>query len=354
MNIYNSFKIIFINLLVFILFVLLIEIIFGYWFKKNNFSHHMTGKRLQKVDFKININNKIHEWQYNRDYYGFREDFDHGNKYDLSKVKIIFTGGSTGAENLKPYEKTIVGNLNQKLKMDKLDFKIFNGSLAGKSLQGSILDFYVWFDKLKNLKPKIIIFYIGINDRELIPPEPWSDHKSNSNNFILRAYNEINQKSFFFDKLRVIKNKYFPLQNTDGFKIFDENIKEIFKKSKFINYENAKSKFFLKNNDETKIIKAYKDKLNTLKYELEKRKIKPIFITQINYEGNSDKILYFLNEELKLFSKKNKFSVIALDEMVNTDLNGLFIDTIHTNEKGSLYISNLLYPKIKELIVDNY
>ena len=80
----------------------------------------------------------------------------------------------------KPYNKTIVGSLNNFLKKDNSQHKIYNASLAGKSLLGKINDFNVWFDKLDNFNPDFMIFYIGVNDRK-IPSKRFHDNNAKLN-----------------------------------------------------------------------------------------------------------------------------------------------------------------------------
>ena len=87
------------NLLFFLVTIAIIELIFGYWFDKNNFGPNMRGKRVQKIVF--NHDNK--KTYYLRDFYGFREDGNINEKYDASKIKIVFTGGSTGEEMFLNY-----------------------------------------------------------------------------------------------------------------------------------------------------------------------------------------------------------------------------------------------------------
>ena len=91
-----------------------------------NISYELDGRI-------INVN-------YQRDYYGFRNDSDF-KKYNLNDIKIILTGGSTSDELILPYEKTIVGQLNSYFKNKKLNHKIYNASESGKSLRGIFHDF---------------------------------------------------------------------------------------------------------------------------------------------------------------------------------------------------------------------
>ncbi len=352
MNFKKIFLFTFINFFVCIFLIVLIEVFQGSWFEKNSFSHHMKGKRLQKVEFnfeKTEFSNFSTNTVFRRDYYGFREEYDFNDKYDLSKIKIVFNGGSTGEEMFKPYDKTIVGNLNNFFKNDNLELKIYNASLSGKSLLGKVNDFKVWFDKLENFTPQYMIFYVGVNDRTIRKKR---FHDSNEEmNFFKKIINQISQKSFFWKKLKEVKDIHFTTVR-EGHLFFDNEIQEKIKNG-YVSFEDANKRFKIENLDEKKILQYYVRNLNKLKDILEIKKIEPIFITQINYEGNGDKMLFLLNNELKKFSHENEYSIIKLDEKIFEPINHLFWDEIHTNELGSLYISKLIYPELKKLFINN-
>ena len=128
---FRVIKIFLINLTVLFSLVVFIELIFGYWFKDYNFGPELRGKRMQKIVF----NHKNEKTIYLRDFYGFRENNNIYEKYDASKIKIIFNGGSTADEMYLNYNDTIVGNLNSFLIKDNINLKIYNASLSGKSLR---------------------------------------------------------------------------------------------------------------------------------------------------------------------------------------------------------------------------
>tara|TARA_B110000902_G_C14198305_1_gene546767 strand:- start:186 stop:1217 length:1032 start_codon:yes stop_codon:yes gene_type:complete len=332
-----------INLILTLFFILIFEFVLGHWFKEDHFGYHMRGKRLQKVNYFVNYDNIKKDWVYRRDYYGFREDFDFKNKYDLKKIKVVFTGGSTGDEMVLPYKETIVGNLNKFLIDDNLNIKIFNASLSGKSLTGNINDFEVWFNKLKGFNPEIMIFYLGLNDR-IISKNKWHDNNYaiSKKDYIISS---ISQKSFFWELLKKIKDSYFTTKR-DGHQIyhkveFDE---------KFVSYAKAKKIYKDVTHEEREVLSNYKNKLEKLKDILTKKKITPVFITQIKYNGNGERILFYLNEEIKKFSLVNNYSYIALDELLDAPINQLFIDNVHTNKEGSNFIAKKIYPSLRKLL----
>ena len=170
-----------------------------------------------------------------------------------------------------------------------------------------------------------------------------------------KVFDTITQKSFFWEKIKFVKDKYF-FDKRDIGQYYTDGINKIsnLNGKNFISYSEAKKLYVDKNIDENLIVENYKKNLLILKKKLDQRKIKPIFITQITYDINGKKKLFFLNEELKKFSQKNNLHIIKLDEIVNEPMTDSFIDEIHTNKNGSLKISKLIYPHLKKILLDYY
>ena len=99
-------KIAFINFLVFLTSILIIEIFFGHWFSEHGFGPYMREHRLKKNPITLLYNNTQYNYIYKRNYHGFR-----GEEIDPSKIKAVIIGGSTTDERYKPYEFTITHNL---------------------------------------------------------------------------------------------------------------------------------------------------------------------------------------------------------------------------------------------------
>ena len=64
-------KTITINLIVFFILIVFIEIFFGKWFSKNNFGIHMKGHINDKVIIKTNIDGKKKEFYFSKNTLGF-------------------------------------------------------------------------------------------------------------------------------------------------------------------------------------------------------------------------------------------------------------------------------------------
>ena len=228
-------KLIFYNIFFLILFIFVLEIIFGHWLKKDNFGVHMRAERNKNWKTTSTFNDKEYTFFYKRNYFGFR-----GNEFDPREVKIIFNGGSTSNQRYTPEELTIVGLLNGKLSEDNIEKKIYNAATNGKSLRGIIYDFKFWFNKIENLSPKIIILYLGINEQVLASNQA-------SKNYDIRMKNKkidqikdfIKNNSFAYERYIKIKNKYFP-KNTSGY--FMQN-NDLYRNFEYVDHTLAIKKF---------------------------------------------------------------------------------------------------------------
>lgn len=327
-------KITFYNLFIFIFLIILIEIFFGYWFKDENFGIYMRKERKINWLTESTFFGNNYKFFYKRNYWGFR-----GEEFDPKNVKIIFEGGSTGNQRYTPEDLTIVGLINKRFENENINLKIFNASTDGKSLNGYINDFEFWFPKVPNLKPEYVIFYLGINDR-FINDRYYLDHKI-SEMKIDRLKDYIKNNSFVVDKYKIIKNNYFP-KNTLS---YDFNDNSIYKDFKYIDFISAQKIHKNKNEDDLALINKFQYKLDKLNSIIKRNNIKPIFITQVKFDGLKDKKLYLINNELKNFSKVNDYFFIPIDELILMEIND-FYDHVHTTPKGSSKIADIISENI--------
>ena len=122
---------------------------------------------------------------------------------------------------------------------------------------------------------------------------------------------------------------------------------------KFISYEVAKSKFNLDNlnSEEIFLINNFEKNLLNLDRKIIETKVIPIFITQVKFDGISSKELFLINEALKKFCKIRNYDIIKLDEIIKSFEKNDFYDPAHTGINGSIKISKILYPYLKNILV---
>lgn len=340
-NIKNKFgNTILINILILFCLIITIESIFGYWFKKNNFGYHMRSERNKIINFRVNHhNNKKINFVHKRNFYGFI-----GEEFEPSNVKIIFEGGSTGAEIWKPQKNSIVEILNRLLVKNNINKKIYNASVNGKSIRGYIYDFNHWFNKIPNFKPEQVIFYVGINDRYFHDDELHRFYDQQHSLILSKKIRDyIKNNSYFLGLVKKVENKYFP-KNVIA---YNKNKKTLYDNFQYINYEKALSLFTAIDGEDIEYLKNLNYRLKQLNQIIIKNNIKPIFITQIKYNGISEKRLFLVNEEIKKFSRNFDYQIIPLDELIQDMQIGDFFDEYHTTISGSEKIANEIYKHLK-------
>jgi len=144
--------------------IIIIELLFGGWIIEDEWRPASQINVLRHYEVHFDIAHLYpHEQKiviYKRDENGLRMDC-----MGPENVDILTVGGSTTDQTYLHLKDTFQSVLGQKLSKD-LGQKICiaNAGIDGHSSWGHLLSFKHWFPAIKNLKPKHIIFYVGIND----------------------------------------------------------------------------------------------------------------------------------------------------------------------------------------------
>ena len=213
----NIFKIFILNFSLLFILIIILELIFGNWLKDINWGNTFRSERLKEILYQVKFDDKNYKFTYKKNSIGFR-----GNEVDPKNLEVILIGGSTANERFTPLELTITGQINQKLINDSLNLKIFNGGIDGQSTVGHIVNFKKWFPNISDFKPKVIIYYIGINERFYFDYDPnpldFYSGKFNTphdfenlerNDSMSKFKDYIKNNSFIASKAKIIKFKYF-------------------------------------------------------------------------------------------------------------------------------------------------
>ena len=345
-------KIVSINIFIILITIIFIELIFGYWFDEDNLGPYMREHRMKKVEYSLNYNNKKYNHTYKRNYYGFR-----GEEINLDEIKGVIIGGSTTDERYKPESQTITGYLNKKLAQEKKKIKFVNAGIEGQSTLGHIYNFENWFPKLKNFKPKYIIFYVGINDSlssvEKLKTTNLSDGHMINPDSKERIFDNIKSRSIFYDLLRKTKHKYYNSKKTRIIYDFNHSSERFYKKRKFkfLNYNDALKIFDINNliEENQERVDYYLNNID----DLFERSISlgsiPIFVNQLQHDGHYNEKLFSLNYSLINHCKIKNYKCIDLASKLQGRKN-YWWDGTHTTAEGSKVIVDLIFPEIKNII----
>jgi lysophospholipase L1-like esterase len=137
------------------------ELIFGTW---------VFGPNLGTLNVHTNVRLRIADSPfdppgtaayYTRDRYGLRGDYGG----DPAKVTLLAVGGSTTAEVGVGDDDAWTSVLQRALRGAGPPVTVANAGSDGHSTLGHIKSFEVWFPRIPGLKPRYVLFFIGVNER---------------------------------------------------------------------------------------------------------------------------------------------------------------------------------------------
>ena len=357
-------KIFLVNILIFIIGLFSTEIIFGKWFSENKYyCSYVLCKKNYK--FKHEIFSSEYNGTYSKNSDGLRGNFDNN-----LNIRVLVLGGSTTDQRYLSDNDTWPNQLQKYFEKINKNFKVANAGIDGQSTIGHIWNFKNWFKNIENLKPKIIIFYIGIND--LLPRK--------------RSHYDFAKIKFKFNKVyfkQLIKNNsaIYYLSNTIYSNLFDRKKISKFNKNIFI----SNIEYGILPSISTANLELYEEKylkkivnlrLNILFNETQKYNAIPLFITQGTkrwikknnlYYGLSsenkkievkidNKIFNINSADLGILEEKfsnniinfcNEKKIFCIDgfNSFNLKKNDTY-DLMHLNDLGSKKIAKIIFEKI--------
>lgn len=140
--------------------LLLLEAIFGSWVRPN-YVAQLNLPRGLRVSLDVT---DLYIWKrshvtYSRDEYGLRGSFE-----NPSAIDILTVGGSTTDQRYIDDEDTWQRIIQNEFHKIRDDVFLANAGIDGQSTYGHIKNLDWWFPNIPNLKPKFIVYYIGLND----------------------------------------------------------------------------------------------------------------------------------------------------------------------------------------------
>jgi len=126
--------------------------------------------RSRAFDFRVD---GLYDWErptirYARDRYGLRDDCGSPDRID-----ILTIGGSTTDQRLLAQEATFQAVLQRELQRTAgAKICVSNAGVDGHTTHGHLRAFRDWFPLIPGLKPKLLIFSVGVNDAEFTRSGP--------------------------------------------------------------------------------------------------------------------------------------------------------------------------------------
>lgn len=355
----KKLKLTYISVAAFLIGLILIELLFGGWFSTNNQLSNLGILRDVQLEYNISdlYTTKNPVISYSRDSYGLRgiSTFDKPEAID-----ILTVGGTTTDQRYIDDTKTWQEVLEKEFAKNNNPMLISNAGVHGQSTFGHLKNCELWFPNIEKLQPKLILFYVGINDF----------YKINGDS----KFDEIQQKTNqgISERIKTKSVLYCVYQKLKGAekaqKATVEHQKINFARVRYTKDEILNEKL-LAIYDE-KNLKAFKKRIQQLKNYAENKNAIPIFITQptlhfrirngviygtedTNYLENKYayngvgylKLLNKLNDAMREVAGTNAIIDVTNEE----DWNVMdFYDFYHMTETGTKKLGKKIYQKMQQ------
>jgi hypothetical protein len=150
------------NLAVLSILLLVVELVYGGWFDESNGTSRVIGV-IRNVEYRYESDlfpgaGEIH---YTRDSFGLRGIRSRNHP---EQIDVLTVGGSTTDQRMITDSLTWQERLERDLAAVGHPLVFGNAGIDGQSTIGHIKNFEIWFPKVRDLRPRYVLFYIGLND----------------------------------------------------------------------------------------------------------------------------------------------------------------------------------------------
>lgn len=155
----KTLSILAINLGLLLVLALAAELTFGTWFSKDPLDQLGLVRNAAVTISAGSLYPDGRDFTYRRDRWGFR-----GAGTDPAQVTVLTVGGSTTNQLYLPDDSTWQAAMERELRAKGRDAVVANAGIDGQSTIGHLRAMQDWFPHVPGLKPRFILFYVGIND----------------------------------------------------------------------------------------------------------------------------------------------------------------------------------------------
>ncbi len=343
-------KLIFFNLLLLTIMLVILELMFGNWFRRTPLDHlNIIRSTAIKVDVNSFYDSPNGTITYSRDANGLRGQ----HLSPLSDIDILTIGGSTTDQRYIDDQETWQSLLENAFAKEGKSIQIANAGVDGHSTFGHLKALSSWLSAIPELRPKYIIFYIGVNDF-YITEGHIRDHLSNS----------WKERSAIYSALK--KAKLW--SQAKSFQLTHQPVK--WNNIKFTKEGLYTEKYLDSLANPFK--EAYAERIEQLITTCSRKNITPIFVTQpvLFYCFNNNKLVgvdqelvyvkpingvdyYFIKRAMDnvLIKKAHEFNMEVIDIGSDSTWNTTdFYDYVHLNPTGTKHLAQVLFPRLNEII----
>jgi len=182
--------------------IIVIELIFGNWIFKDPWfrTKQLNLVRNLEVSQEEIVSGERVIFKYTRNKYGLRDDCG-----DPSSIEILTIGGSTTDQRYVSDGDTYQDVLQNKLSSEiGREVCVSNAGVDGHSTFGHLASFKLWFPLIEDLRPKFVIFYVGINDAGF-RRQPNLGYDTNRRPNESYTHYKLRENSILYDSLKVAR-----------------------------------------------------------------------------------------------------------------------------------------------------
>ena len=288
--------------------------------------------------------------KYVRNQYGLRDSCE-----NPSEIEILTIGGSTTDQRYLSLSSTYQAVMEQQLKNFYDSFGcVSNAGIDGHSTWGHLFSFKHWFPLIPELKPKIILLYVGINDANFLratsPLTGFDTERTGRAKRFLKGFEIVKALLPIY---RLLRQTYYSSSPPYA----EQTRKDYADEDYIINVLNEKTYLLSEQN-----ALAFRSRLKTLLDEIDLLGATPLCVTQPHrYVTEKDGIIFGVANVLgdgysgiDFDYSLRKLNEVILDlcqantiDLYNHEFKNLhFYDGVHTNAAGSKEIGK----KIAEFI----
>jgi len=155
-----SLRVVLINFGVLLAAIIIAELFFGNWIFGPSYGlMNLPRNEHRQTDVSQFVPNGG-TIRYTRDEYGLRGDYG-GNP---AKIDVLAMGGSTTDERYITDDETWAAQLQAQFRAHNKPVTVANAAIDGQSSIGHINALSQWLPMIPGLRPRYVIFYLGIND----------------------------------------------------------------------------------------------------------------------------------------------------------------------------------------------
>jgi len=260
----RAIKVIFWNSLVFIFCIAAIEIIFGGWFSKSISTLYIPCNKMWTYEHNLYPNKE--PVIYNRDRFCLRGDYQSPKNID-----ILTVGGSTTDQRYLSDDQTWQQFLKEGLSQTLPNISVVNAGVDGQTTFGHLWNFAEWFPHIPEFSPKIILFYVGINDSLILEKLHKYDDKTN-NDIFDQTKQYIEGNSALYHLYRIIKGLVLARHGRAGHEKIEWAEETLTKQPLLTDYSPYQETFH-----------ALQTRIDKLAQETRKIGALPVFVTQKHF-----------------------------------------------------------------------